>query len=305
MHNQRTISSPVEIRGIGLHSGAEARIIIRPAGVECGIRFIRADRTRPEEISAQAVNIMKTLNASTLGLNGSSVSTVEHLMAAFYGLGIDNASVEVHGPEIPILDGSAKGFVEKLRRAGISEQEKGKRFIVIRSPVSVTEDGKSAELQPSEELRIKCTVSYDHPLLAYQSLEFNFSESDFEKEIAPARTFGFTREIEWLKKNGLAKGGSLENAIVIGDDRIINHEMMRYHDEFVRHKILDTIGDLMLLGKPVIGRFEGFRSGHTLNLKLVKTLLENPASYEVIESREPETAWKNGFKLPRWVTPAS
>lgn len=303
MHNQRTISGPVEIAGIGLHTGEDVRIVIWPAEVDTGIRFIRADRSEPEEITARADNIMKTLNASTLGLNGSSISTVEHLMAAFYGLGIDNALVEVHGPEIPILDGSAREFIEKIRETGIKGQKKGKRFMVIRKRVEVSEDGKTACLEPSEDLRIKCTISYEHPLLSYQSHEFNFSDSDFEEEIAQARTFGFTREIEWLQKNGLAKGGSLDNAIIVGDDRIVNQDKMRYHDEFVRHKILDTIGDLMLLGKPVIGRFIGFKSGHTLNLKLVKKLLDDPENYEIIESREPGTAWKNGFKLPKWVTP--
>jgi UDP-3-O-[3-hydroxymyristoyl] N-acetylglucosamine deacetylase len=305
MHNQRTLAGRVEIEGIGLHSGEDAKIVIWPAECDHGIRFVRAHDKGQEVISANAGNITKTLNASTLGLNGTSISTVEHLMAAFYGLGIDNALIEVHGPEIPILDGSAREFILKIRQTGIRKQDKGKKFIVVRTPVSVRDDGKSAELVPAEDLRIKCTISYDHPLLAYQSLEFNFSEADFEKEIAPARTFGFTREIEGLKKNGLAKGGSLQNAIIIGEDRIINQDIMRFHDEFVRHKILDTLGDLMLLGGPVIARFKGFRSGHTLNLRLVRKLLQNPDNYLVIESDMPEAAYNNGFKLPKWITPTT
>ncbi len=305
MHEQRTIKAPVEIQGVGLHCGKDVKITIQPAEVESGIRFIRSDLNKLVEIPAHVENIRKTLNASTLGINGISIGTVEHLMAAFYGLGIDNARVEVDGPEVPILDGSAQGYISGLHRVGVKRQKRFKRFILIRRPVAVKEDGKFAELHPAEELRIKCTISYDHPLLSYQSYEFNFSESDFEKEIAPARTFGFLHELDWLRKNGLAKGGSLENAIIIGKQSILNPGLMHYHDEFVRHKILDTLGDLMLLGGPVIGRFIGFRSGHTLNLKLVKTLLENPDNYEVIEAYPPEAAKQNGFKTPRWITPPS
>lgn len=255
---------------------------IWPAPPDHGIVFVRTDLKRPELIPARCENIRSTQNASTLGVNGTRVGTVEHLLAAFYGLQIDNAVVEVQGPEIPIMDGSAEPFAQMLYAAGAERQSRPRRKLVVTRPVRVEENGKWAELMPADRLRIRFTISFDHPAIQDQTLEIEFSDGNFRDEISRARTFGFLHEVETLKAQGLAKGGSLENAVILDAQGVINPEGLRFPDEFVRHKILDTLGDLMLIGLPIQGAYRGYKSGHSLNLKLVQALLADHAAYDIL-----------------------
>ncbi|OGP55851.1 MAG: UDP-3-O-[3-hydroxymyristoyl] N-acetylglucosamine deacetylase [Deltaproteobacteria bacterium RBG_13_61_14] len=279
---QTTLSIPVSCQGTGLHTGESASLKIWPAPPDHGIVFVRTDLKRPELIPARCENIRSTQNASTLGVNGTRVGTVEHLLAAFYGLQIDNAVVEVQGPEIPIMDGSAEPFVQMLYAAGAERQSRPRRKLVVTRPVRVEENGKWAELMPSDRLRIRFTISFDHPAIKDQTLEVEFSNGNFREEISRARTFGFLHEVETLKAHGLAKGGSLENAVILDAQGVINPEGLRFPDEFVRHKILDTLGDLMLIGLPIQGAYRGYKSGHSLNLKLVQALLADHAAYDIL-----------------------
>ena len=279
---QSTLSIPVSCEGIGLHSGEAVSLKIWPAPPDHGIVFVRTDLKRPELIPARCENIRSTQNASTLGVNGTRVATVEHLLAAFYGLQIDNAVVEVQGPEIPILDGSAEPFVQMLHTAGAERQLRPRRKLVVTRPVRVEENGKWAEIVPSDCLRVHFTISFEHPAIQDQTLEIEFSNGNFREEISPARTFDFLHEVETLKAHGLAKGGSLQNAVILDDQGVINPEGLRFPDEFVRHKILDTLGDLMLIGLPLKGAYRGYKSGHALNLKLVQTLLADHAAYDIL-----------------------
>jgi len=278
---QRTISAPVSCQGIGLHTGQPVSLKIWPGSPDQGIVFVRSDLPRPELIPARCENIRSTQNASTLGVNGTRVATVEHLLAAFYGLRIDNAVVEVLGPEIPIMDGSAEPFAKILTAAGSEPQSRPRRKLIVTRPVRVEEEDKWCELRPAEHFRVHCAISFDHPEIGDQSLEIEFINGNFQEEISPARTFGFLHEVEALKAQGLVKGGSLENAVILDFRRVLNPEGLRFPDEFVRHKILDTLGDLMLLGLPIQGAYHGFKSGHALNLKLVQALLSDHSAYDI------------------------
>jgi UDP-3-O-[3-hydroxymyristoyl] N-acetylglucosamine deacetylase len=242
--------------------------------------------------------VVDTNLSTTVGNNGFRVSTVEHLMAAFFGLGVDNARVELDGPEVPIMDGSAGPFVFLLRSAGLREQRSPKRFIVIREPFEIRENGRSISLQPSRELKISYTIDFSHPLLRDQRYELRFSGKDFVKEISRARTFGFLRDIETLRENGLALGGSLDNAIVIDDFRILNEDGLRYKDEFVRHKILDFIGDLAILGCPVIGRFVVNKSGHRLNQTMLKKLIQSSNHWETLAFADARDCFEKSVQIP-------
>jgi UDP-3-O-[3-hydroxymyristoyl] N-acetylglucosamine deacetylase len=285
---QRTIKRPIRFMGIGLHLGEKVNVTIRPAPVDNGIVFIRTDLEKPVKIKADFSNVIDTQFATTLGNNGVKISTVEHLMAAFMGLGIDNAIIEVDSTEIPIMDGSASPFVYLLRNAGIEIQNKSKKFFVIKRPISVTNGDKKATLTPYKGLKISCAVDFNHPLITNQSYGMKFSNGTFEKEICRARTFGFFKDIDALWENGLAKGGSLDNVVILGDSRVMNESGLRFPDEFVRHKILDSIGDLSLLGAPVIGHLIAYKSGHQLNHELMQKVFSNQKNWGVIESFDEE-----------------
>ena len=248
-------------------------MVIRPAGVGEGIVFVRRDLSGNNRIKANVNNVRDTTLATTLGLNGVTVSTVEHLMSAFGGMGVDNAVVEVDAPEVPIMDGSARPFVDLLKDVGTRVQGKGKKLLVIKDKIAVSEGEGTAMLLPSPEFRITYKIEFNHPAIGVQSYKMNLSDVSYEKEICAARTFGFLRDVEYLQAKGLALGGSLKNAVVLDDRRIINKDGLRFPDEFVKHKILDAIGDLSLLGIPIIGHFVAYKSGHRLNNLLLKELL--------------------------------
>jgi UDP-3-O-[3-hydroxymyristoyl] N-acetylglucosamine deacetylase len=295
---QRTIRNEVSCTGIGLHSGQMVNMTIKPAPPDHGIKFVRKDIPSHPVIKAQFNSVVDTNLSTTIGNNGFRVSTVEHLMAAFFGLGIDNARVELDGPEVPIMDGSAGPFIFLLRSSGLKEENKPKRFIIVREPLEITDGGRSISLLPSNELRISYTIDFSHPLLRDQTYEHRFSAKDFIKEISRARTFGFLRDIETLRANGLAMGGSLDNAIVIDDFRILNEDGLRYKDEFVRHKILDFIGDLAILGCPVIGHFVVNKSGHSLNQEMLKKLVQNSSHWENLILNHPQEMPGKKLKIP-------
>jgi UDP-3-O-[3-hydroxymyristoyl] N-acetylglucosamine deacetylase len=261
---------------------------IRPAAPDGGIVFIRQDLPQKVKIKAHIDNVVDATLATTLGREGVKVSTVEHLMAAFAGLGIDNAEVELDGPEVPIMDGSSEPFNNLLKKAGIQMQEMVKKFVIIKRPVTVTEGDRQATLLPSNDFKISYTIDFKHPLISNQYYLIQISNGNFEREICRARTFGFLKEYETLKARGLARGGSLENAVVIDETRVINEGGLRFADEFVRHKILDSIGDLWLLGAQVIGHFIGYKSGHTLNHKLIRKLLAHKDWWELLEFSDEE-----------------
>jgi UDP-3-O-[3-hydroxymyristoyl] N-acetylglucosamine deacetylase len=248
-------------------------MVIRPAGVDEGIVFVRGDLSGNNRIKADVHNVRDTTLATTLGLNGVTVSTVEHLMSAFSGMGVDNAVVEVDAPEVPIMDGSARPFVDLFKDVGTRIQGKGKKLLVIKERIAVSEGEGTAMFLPSPEFRITYKIEFNHPSIGVQSYHMKFSDVSYEEEICAARTFGFLRDVEYLQAKGLALGGSLKNAVVLDDRRIINKDGLRFPDEFVKHKILDAIGDLSLLGIPIIGHFVAYKSGHRLNNLLLKELL--------------------------------
>jgi UDP-3-O-[3-hydroxymyristoyl] N-acetylglucosamine deacetylase len=273
MFFQRTVKKEIGCKSIGLHSGRKVGMLIRPAGVDEGIVFVRSDLRENNRIKADVHNVVGTTLATTIGLNGVTVSTVEHLMSAFSGMGVDNAVVEVDAPEIPIMDGSARPFVDLLRDVGTQIQGKCKKLLVVNKPVSVSEGESTAMLIPSPEFRITYKIEFAHPSICVQSFDMKFSDVSYEEQICSARTFGFLKDVEYLQAKGLSLGGSLKNAVVLDDHRILNKEGLRCPDEFVKHKILDAIGDLSLLGIPIIGHFVAYKSGHRLNNILLKELI--------------------------------
>ena len=283
--NQRTLKQPVSCHGLGLHSGVPVSLTLLPAPANHGIVFVRTDLRRQVEIPALAEYVVDTALATTIGRDGVRVGTVEHLLAALAGVGVDNARVELDGPEVPIMDGSAAPFAYLLKSAGVRVLSEPKSFLVIKKSVTVAEGDKEATLAPSTRFRIDCTIDFDHPLISDQTLSFDFSERNFSREIARARTFGFLRDVEKLKAVGLARGGSLENAIVVDDFSIVNPDGLRFPDEFVRHKLLDAIGDVALFGRPVLGHLRAFKTGHALNQKLVQRVLADPAATLVVHAR--------------------
>lgn len=304
MNFQRTIKQEFTVEGVGLHSGERVRVRLIPGEANSGIIFIRADNGK-HKIPLGPDRVVSTKNNSTLGLNGDRILTVEHLLSAFYGLGIDNVVVEVYGTEIPVMDGSAKPFVREILNAGIEKLSCPKRFYLVKKPVRVEEGDRYAALDPSPEFRVEFVISYPHPLLNYQRREFAFNHYEFEREISPARTFGFLSEVEQLRSMGLAKGGALENVLVIGERGPVNPEGFRFKDEPVRHKILDSLGDLMILGTHLIGAYYGYKAGHKLNHQLLMKLLSDPENYQIIEALDPYLVEQNGFQIPRWYNPDS
>lgn len=295
---QRTVAKEINCTGIGLHSGKTVGLIIKPAPADSGIIFERLDTSDDCKIHASFDNVTQTNMATTIGMNGHSISTVEHLMAAFFGMGIDNALVQIDGDEVPIMDGSSAPFVALLESAGIALQDRFKRFLLVKKPVKVTDGNRSVQLHPSDELRITYRIDFDHPLIKDQSYDMAFSKSTFIREISRARTFGFLRDVQTLWDNGLAKGGSLENAIVVDETRVLNGDGLRYKNEFVRHKLLDFIGDLAILGVTVIGHFVVERSGHSFNQELLKTFMAQENCWEELQLKDNEDYGKRNVRIP-------
>jgi UDP-3-O-[3-hydroxymyristoyl] N-acetylglucosamine deacetylase len=283
MYLQRTLRDEIECKSIGLHSGRKVSMKIRPAGVDEGIVFIRTDLPGNSRVKADIGNVCDTTLATTIGNNGSAVSTIEHLMSAFSGMGIDNAIVEVSAPEVPIMDGSALPFVRMLKTVGTRSQGKCKKLLVINEAVSVEDGVGAAMLLPSSEFKITYKIDFNHPAIGQQTYHMTFSDANYEEEICAARTFGFLKDVEYLQAKGLALGGSLNNAVVLNDTIIINKEGLRCPNEFVKHKILDAIGDLSLLGMPIIGHFIAYKSGHRLNNQLLQEVLARPQSWSLVD----------------------
>ena len=290
MINQRTLKNAIRATGVGLHTGEKVYLTLRPAPVNKGIVFIRVDVEPAVEISALTENVGDTTLATTIMRDGCRVSTIEHLMGAFSGLGIDNAYVEVSGPEMPIMDGSAATFVFLIQSAGIQEQAELKQFIRIKRKIEVSDpDGVawSASIEPYDGFRVSHTIVYDNPVIKEQKASVNFSATSFVKEVSRARTFGLMQEFEHLRERNLAQGGSMDNAIVVDDYRVLNDDGLRHQDEFVRHKILDAIGDLYLLGHSLIGEFVGHKSGYTGNHALRQALLSQTDAWELVTFDDP------------------
>jgi UDP-3-O-[3-hydroxymyristoyl] N-acetylglucosamine deacetylase len=279
MAYRRTLKRGVGCTGIGLHSGRPVRLDLKPAPAEHGIRFLRTDVG--VEIPAHIDHLGRLDHATTLTRDGVSVETVEHLLSALYALGVDDALVEVDGPEIPVMDGSASPFVILIHEAGLRPLKASRRYLKLVRPVEVARGGKWARLSPSDHFRVSYTIGFDHPLLRHQAASMRVGADTYAETIAPARTFGFLREVEMLRRAGLALGGSLENAIVIGETGVLNQKL-RFEDEFVRHKILDAIGDLSLLGHPVVGHLEASKAGHSLHAALARAVLDAPEAWSLV-----------------------
>ena len=291
MINQRTLKNVIRATGVGLHTGEKVYLTLRPAPVDTGIVFLRVDLDPVIEVPARPGNVGDTRLSTTLEKDGVRISTVEHLMSAFAGLGIDNAYVELSAPEVPIMDGSAGPFVFLLQSAGILEQGKPKQFMRITRTVCLEEGDKWVRFEPFDGFKVSFAIDFDHPVLqnSKQVATVDFSTTSFVKEVSRARTFGFMEELETLRDAGLAQGGSLDNAIVLDSFHILNEDGLRYEDEFVKHKVLDAIGDLYLLGHPLIGAFSAFKSGHALNNRLLRKLVEDEDAWELISFGEEET----------------
>ena len=300
---QRTIAEKVSCTGIGLHSGSPVELTLHPARAGTGVVFERTDVGLPVEVPAASESVTATLNATTLGRGGTSVGTVEHLLAALYGLGVDNVRVEVHGPELPVMDGSAAPFVYLIQQAGLRPQRRVRRRMVIHRPIEVRDGNRWVRVIPSREFRISATIDFAHPAIGVQSLHsLTVRPETFARALAPARTFGFLGEVQALQSAGLAQGGSLQNAVVLDDARVLNREGLRFPDEFVRHKALDLVGDLSLLGLPVQGHFKVMRGGHALHQALVSEIRANPACWTVeVPERTGSVPAVEPASVPRWA----
>ena len=284
MIRQRTLKNVIRATGVGLHTGDKVYMTLRPAAVDTGIVFRRVDLPNPVDIRSCCENVGDTRLSTTLVKGDVRIATIEHLLSAMAGLGIDNAYVDLSAPEVPIMDGSAGPFVFLLQSAGIEEQAKAKRFIRIKKSVTVRDGDKWARFEPFDGFKVGFSIDFNHPMFTKRTStsEIDFSTTSFVKEVSRARTFGFMRDIEMLREKNLALGGSMDNAIVLDDYRVLNEDGLRYEDEFVKHKILDAIGDLYLLGHSLIGAFYGYKSGHELNNKLLRTLLADARAWEEV-----------------------
>jgi UDP-3-O-[3-hydroxymyristoyl] N-acetylglucosamine deacetylase len=292
MLRQRTLKTVVSASGVGLHTGQKARISLRPAPVDTGIVFRRVDLAAPVDIPARADLVSDTRLASCLAREGAKVHTVEHLMSALAGLGIDNAYIDLDAAEVPIMDGSASPYVLLIQQAGIVQQAAPKRFLRVVRRVEVREGDKWARLDPYDGYKVSFSIEFKHPVIerSTQSVEIDFAETSYLKEIARARTFGFMHEVENLRENGLALGGGLDNAVVLDEYRVLNAEGLRFADEFIRHKLLDAIGDLYLLGRPLLGAFAAHKSGHALNNRLLRALAAEKGALELVSFERSEDA---------------
>ncbi len=302
--SQRTLKSITRAVGVGLHSGQRVELTLRPAAPDTGIVFRRVDLPEPVAIAMTAEAVTDTRLASTVSSGGAKVQTVEHLMSACAGLGIDNLLIDITADEVPILDGSASSFVFLLQSAGIALQTAPRRFIKLRKPVEVREDdaahgganAKWARLEPYHGFKLSFEIDFDHRVVSStgQRVEFDLGSGSYSRDIARARTFGFTKEVEYMRSKGLALGGGLDNAIVMDDTKVLNAGGLRYDDEFVKHKILDAMGDLYVVGKPLLAAYSAFRSGHALNNKLLRELMAQPDAWEIV-TFEDETLAPRGF----------
>jgi UDP-3-O-[3-hydroxymyristoyl] N-acetylglucosamine deacetylase len=292
MLRQRTLKNVIRATGVGLHSGEKVFLTLRPAPVDAGIRFRRVDLDPVQEIPANAELVTETTLCTGLTCGPAKVQTVEHILSALAGLGVDNCYIELSAPEVPIMDGSAGPFVFLLQSAGIAEQDAPKRFIRIVHPVEVREGDKVARFEPYDGYRLGFTVVFNHPAIpaSRSRAQIDFSTESYVREVSRARTFGFMRDLEYMRERNLGLGGSMDNAIVLDDYRVLNDDGLRYADEFVRHKILDAVGDLYLAGRPIIGAYEGYKSGHALNNKLVRALLAERSAWEEVTYTSAEPA---------------
>ena len=292
MIKQRTLKNTIRATGVGLHTGDKVYLTLRPAEANTGIRFRRVDLENPVTIEATPQNVGETMLSTTLVAGDVKISTIEHLLSAFAGLGIDNAIIDVSAAEVPIMDGSAGPFVFLLQSAGVEEQDSPKQYIRIKRSIRVEDGDKWAAFDPFDGFKVTFTIDFEHPAFEehVKTATMDFSSTTFVKEVSRARTFGFMKDIEMLRQNNLALGGSLENAIVVDDDKVINEDGLRYADEFVKHKILDAIGDLYLLGHSLIGEFTGYKSGHGLNNKLLRALLNDKDAWEMVTFDDEENA---------------
>ena len=292
MLRQRTLKSLISTTGVGLHTGQKIRMVLRPAQPDAGVVFRRVDLDPIADIPARAESVGETRLSSCLVSGGAKVYTVEHLMSALSGLGIDNVFVDLDGPEVPIMDGSAAPFAFLIQAAGIEEQSAPKRFVRIKKRVEVAEGDKWARLEPFDGYRLSFSIVFNHPVIekSNQSVSIDFAETSYLKEIARARTFGFMQDVEQLREDGLALGGGLDNAVVLDEYRVLNAEGLRFSDEFIRHKVLDAIGDLYLIGKPILGAFSAHKSGHALNNRLLRELIARPDAWEVASFERAEDA---------------
>ena len=292
MLRQRTLKSLISTTGVGLHTGQKIRMVLLPAQPDTGVVFRRVDLNPIADIPARAESVGETRLSSCLVSGGAKVYTVEHLMSALSGLGIDNVFVDLDGPEVPIMDGSAAPFAFLIQAAGIEEQSAPKRFVRIKKRVEVAEGDKWARLEPFDGYRLSFSIVFNHPVIekSNQSVSIDFAETSYLKEIARARTFGFMQDVEQLREDGLALGGGLDNAVVLDEYRVLNAEGLRFSDEFIRHKVLDAIGDLYLIGKPILGAFSAHKSGHALNNRLLRELIARPDAWEVASFERAEEA---------------
>src|SRR4051812_9595759 len=292
MLRQRTLKSLIRASGVGLHTGQKVRIVMRPGAVDSGIIFRRVDLASPVDLPARAQLVGEARLASTLVKGDVKINTVEHLMSALGGLGIDNAYIDLDAPEVPIMDGSAAPFVLLLQQAGVEEQAAPKRFARVKKRVEVREGDKWARIEPYEGYRLSFSIEFRHPVIerSTQAVTIDFAQTSYLKEIARARTFGFMHDVEALRESGLALGGGLDNAVVLDEYRVLNAEGLRFADEFIRHKLLDAIGDLYLLGKPLLGAFSAHKSGHALNNRLLRALLAQADAMETVSFEHADLA---------------
>lgn len=304
MLKQRTLKTLIRATGVGLHSGEKVTMTLRPAQPNTGIVFRRIDTPQPMDIPATALRVVDTRLCSVLEENGARVATVEHIMSAFAGLGIDNAYVDLSGPEVPIMDGSAGPFVFLIQSAGIEEQNVPKRFFRIKRTVEVRDGDKWARFDPHPGFKLTFSIVFDHPVFerSSQTATVDFAETSYVKEVSRARTFGFMQDVEALRSNGLALGGSLDNAIVMDEYRVLNAEGLRYGDEFVKHKLLDAIGDLYLVGHPLLGAYSAHKSGHALNNLLLRETLQQADAWEMVSFERAEEAPPGLLRLFAQVT---
>ena len=300
MLKQRTLKTLIRASGVGLHGGVKVNMTLRPAAPDTGIVFRRVDLPAPVDLPAQAFLVGDTRMCSCLEKDGAKVGTIEHLMSALAGLGIDNCWIDLDAPEVPILDGSAAPFIFLIQSAGIEEQPAAKKFIRVTQTIEVRDGDKWARFTPYDGYKLAFSIVFNHPAIdkSAQQAEIDFAEQSYIREISRARTFGFMQEVEYLRENGLALGGGLENAIVLDEFRVLNQDGLRYSDEFVKHKILDAVGDLYLLGHPLLAAYESHKGGHALNNQLARQLLEHPESWELVSFDEAERAPQG---VTRWL----
>jgi len=304
MLRQKTVCTAASMRGKALHCGQEISVTLRPAPPDAGVVFNRIDVKRAKPIEAVAHNVVDTSRATTLGFDDLRVATVEHLLSALRGLGVDNVYVDVDGPELPAGDGSSATYVELIKRAGLQPQAAARRIAVLRKTIEVRDGDKWARLSPSSRFTVDCRIDFEHPLIGEQRLQVDFTDTSYEREVAGARTFAFFHEVEWLRSQGLAQGGSLDNCIVIDGDHILNTDGLRYADEFVRHKVLDVVGDLALYRPPLICKMTCHKTGHELHRKLIQALIADDEACTVVVPRAARSLTRIGVHLPDWA-PAS